>query len=74
MTDIGIHIENAVQTMIGLKITLDTVVPGRALDDNGVVICEYNNDTSGIYWASVVAIKGGCPRSGGYVSIRYGHG
>lgn len=60
MGDIGTHIENAVHTMTGLKLTrvlskLETVVPGRVLDDNGVVLCEYDNGASGIYWASVVA-------------------
>lgn len=60
MADIGTHIENAVHTMTGLKIQrvlgkLDTMVAGRELDDNGVVLCEYDNGASGVYWASVVA-------------------
>lgn len=60
MADIGTHIENAVHTMTGLKIKrllgkLDTMVEGRQLDDNGVVLCEYENGATGVYWASVVA-------------------
>ncbi len=60
MADIGTHIENAVHMMTGLRLTrvlgkLDTMVPGRQLDDNGVVLCEYDNGARGVYWASVVA-------------------
>ncbi len=60
MADIGTHIENAVHTMTGLKLKrilgkLDKMVPGRQLDDNGVVLCEYDNGASGVYWASVAA-------------------
>lgn len=44
--DLGTHVENAVSTMTGLKIKrvlakMDVVVPGRVLDDNDVVLVEY---------------------------------
>lgn len=63
MSDIGTHIENAVHYITGLHIRrllskLDHVVEGRALDDNGVVMLEYDNGASGVYWASQVAV--GC--------------
>ena len=59
--DIGTHIENTVASMTGLKINkllakLDIVVPGRVLDDNDVVMVEYDNGASGVYWCTQVAI------------------
>lgn len=59
--DIGTHIENTVASMTGLKISkllakLDVVVPGRVLDDNDVVMVEYDNGASGVYWCTQVAI------------------
>lgn len=59
--DIGTHIENAVSRMTGLKIKkvlakMDKVVPNRKLDDNSVVLIEYDNGASGVYWASQIAI------------------
>jgi len=61
--DIGIHVENSVAAMTGLKIKrllakMDRIVPGRTLDDNSVVLVELENGASGTYWASQVAI--GC--------------
>lgn len=59
--DLGTHLENAVATMTGLKIKkvlakMDTVVPGRKLDDNDTVLVEYENGATGVYWTSQIAI------------------
>ena len=59
--DIGTHVENAVATMTGLKVRLvlaklDTVVPGRLLDDNDQVLVEYEGGATGINWSTQFAI------------------
>ncbi len=59
--DIGTHVENLVRTVTGLRIAslsarLDTLVPGRALDDNATVLVDYEGGARGVYWASQVAI------------------
>ena len=59
--DLGTHVENAVSTMTGLKIRrvlakLDTIVPGRVLDDNDAVLVEFEGGATGVYWTSQVAI------------------
>lgn len=59
--DLGTHVENAVATLTGLKIKrvlakLDTVVPGRVLDDNDQVLVEFDNGGTGIFWSSQIAI------------------
>ncbi len=59
--DLGTHIENAVATMTGLKVKrllakMDVIVPGRTLDDNDVVMVEYEGGATGCYWSSQVAI------------------
>lgn len=59
--DLGTHVENAVATMTGLKIKrvlakMDVVVPGRVLDDNDVVLVEYEGGATGCYWTSQFAI------------------
>lgn len=59
--DIGTHVENAVATMTGLKVKrvlakLDTVVPGRKLDDNDQVLVEYEGGATGINWTTQFAI------------------
>ena len=61
--DIGTHVENSVAMMTGLKIKrvlakMDRLVPGRTLDDNSVVLVEYEGGASGTYWVTQVAI--GC--------------
>jgi predicted dehydrogenase len=61
--DIGTHIENTVHQMTGLKIKrllakMDIKAENRLLDDNSVVIVEYEGGASGTYWASQIAI--GC--------------
>ncbi len=59
--DLGTHVENAVAMMTGLRIRrvlakMDTVVPGRVLDDNDVVMVEYEGGATGCYWTSQFAI------------------
>ena len=59
--DLGTHVENAVSMMTGLKIRrvlakMDVVVPGRVLDDNDVVMLEYEGGATGVYWTSQFAI------------------
>ncbi len=59
--DLGTHVENAVATMTGLKIKkvlakMDVVVPGRILDDNDVILVEYEGGATGCYWTSQFAI------------------
>lgn len=59
--DLGTHVENAVSMLTGLKIRrvlakMDVVVPGRVLDDNDVVLVEYEGDATGCYWTSQFAI------------------
>lgn len=59
--DLGTHVENAVATMTGLKAKrvlakMDVVVPGRVLDDNDVVLVEYEGGATGCYWTSQFAI------------------
>ena len=59
--DLGTHVENAVAMLTGLKIKrvlakMDVVVPGRVLDDNDVVMVEYEGGATGCYWTSQFAI------------------
>ncbi|MBE6933286.1 MAG: Gfo/Idh/MocA family oxidoreductase [Ruminococcaceae bacterium] len=59
--DLGTHVENAVAVLTGLKIKrvlarMDAVVPGRVLDDNDVVLVEYEGGATGCYWTSQFAI------------------
>ena len=59
--DLGTHVENAVSMMTGMKIKrvlakMDIVVPGRVLDDNDVVMVEYEGGATGVYWTSQFAI------------------
>ncbi len=61
--DIGTHIENTVARMTGLKIkkvlaNMEIKVPTRVLDDNDMVMVQYDNGASGMYWSSQIAI--GC--------------
>ena len=56
--DLGTHVENAVATMTGLKVKrvlakMDVVVPGRVLDDNDVVLVEYEGGATGCYAVKV---------------------
>ena len=59
--DLGTHVENAVAHMTGLKIKrvlakMDVVVPGRVLDDNDVVLVEFEGGATGCFWTSQFAI------------------
>lgn len=59
--DLGTHVENIVASVTGLKIKrvlakMDRLVPGRVLDDNDVVLVEYEGGATGCYWTSQVAI------------------
>src|SRR2546428_13051769 len=59
--DIGTHVENMARTLTGLRIKrlcarLDTLVPGRTLDDNASILVDYEGKARGLYWASQVAI------------------
>jgi predicted dehydrogenase len=59
--DIGSHVENMVGYVTGLRIAslcarLDTLVPGRRLDDNASILVEYQGGAKGLYWASQIAI------------------
>lgn len=61
MGDIGSHAENLMHFITGLDMTglaarLDAFVPGRRLDDNGVVWCGLKNGARGSIWASQVAV------------------
>ena len=61
--DIGSHVENLVSYVTGLRIAslcarLDTLVPGRALDDNASILVEYRGGAKGLYWTSQIAV--GC--------------
>ncbi|MGN6638360.1 MAG: Gfo/Idh/MocA family protein, partial [Mucilaginibacter sp.] len=60
MGDIGTHAAHLAEYISGLKITqmnasLNTVVPGRLLDDDGAVLLRFENDATGVLTASQVA-------------------
>lgn len=59
--DIGSHIEHMVAYITGLKIAelcakLDIIGEGRKLDTNSSVLLKYDNNATGLYWSSQVAI------------------
>ncbi|MBI9087499.1 MAG: Gfo/Idh/MocA family oxidoreductase [Desulfobacterales bacterium] len=58
--DVGSHVEHLVPFVTGLNLTrlaarLDTLVEGRTLDDNGVILTEYDTGARGMYWYSQAA-------------------
>jgi predicted dehydrogenase len=60
MGDIGTHAAHLAEYITGLKITrlcadLNTVVEGRALDDDGGVLLKFDNGASGVLIATQVA-------------------
>lgn len=60
MGDIGTHAANLAEYVSGLKITkvcadINTVVPRRALDDDGAVLLKFNNGASGVLMATQIA-------------------
>jgi predicted dehydrogenase len=59
--DIGSHVENMVSYLTGLRISslcarLDTLVAGRALDDNATILVNYQGGAKGVYWSSQIAV------------------
>lgn len=60
MGDIGTHAAHLAEYITGLRVTalcaeLNTVVEGRALDDDGAVLLKYDNGATGVLIASQVA-------------------
>lgn len=60
MGDIGTHAFNLAEYVTGLQVAkvcadLNTVVPGRMLDDDGAVLLNFNNGASGVLMATQVA-------------------
>ncbi|MCL6524323.1 MAG: Gfo/Idh/MocA family oxidoreductase [Thermoflavifilum sp.] len=60
MGDIGTHAFNLAEYVTGLQVTrlcaqINTVVPGRRLDDDGAVLLEFNNGATGVLMASQIA-------------------
>ena len=61
MGDIGVHAANLTEYVTGLEIAslcadLNTVVPGRQLDDDGTVLLRFANGAKGVLMASQVAL------------------
>lgn len=61
MGDLGSHVENAVAMMTGLKIKrvlarMDKLISVHVLDDNDMVLVEYEGGAVGAYWTSQIAI------------------
>ena len=61
MGDIGVHAFNLAEHVSGLKVNrlaayLNTVVPGRRLDDDGTVLLEYDNGAKGTLLSSQICI------------------
>jgi len=60
MADIGTHSENLVRYISGLQIDemcadLNTLIPGRLLDDDGMALVRYKGGARGIIYASQVS-------------------
>jgi predicted dehydrogenase len=58
--DLGSHIENMVSYLTGLRIAslcarLDKIGEGRVLDDNAVILLEYEGGAKGVFWTSQIA-------------------
>jgi predicted dehydrogenase len=61
MGDIGVHAFNLVEHVSSLKVTrlcaeLNTLVPGRRLDDDGTVLLHFDNGARGTLLASQICI------------------
>ena len=57
LADLGIHIENAVYTMTGLRAVrvlakISGVVDSMTTDDDDMILVEYENGATGMYWAA----------------------
>ena len=60
MGDIGTHAENLAQYISGLRLEavaadLNTFIPGRALDDDGSMLCRYEGGARGVLFASQIS-------------------
>jgi len=60
MGDIGTHALNLAEYVSGLKLSklcadLNTTLPGRVLDDDGIVLLKFDNGASGVLMASQIA-------------------
>ncbi|WP_186757653.1 Gfo/Idh/MocA family protein [Echinicola salinicaeni] len=60
MGDIGTHAMNLAEYVSGLKLDklcadLNTTLPGRVLDDDGIVLLKFDNGASGVLMASQIA-------------------
>lgn len=60
MGDIGTHAFNLAEYVSGLEVKklcadINTIVPNRQLDDDGVVLLKFNNGASGVLMASQIA-------------------
>ncbi|MBS1656058.1 MAG: Gfo/Idh/MocA family oxidoreductase [Bacteroidetes bacterium] len=60
MGDIGTHAAHLAEYITGLKITklcavLNTIVPGRVMDDDGNVILQFDNGAAGVLIATQIA-------------------
>jgi predicted dehydrogenase len=58
--DIGTHAENLAQYISGLRLEavaadLNTFIPGRALDDDGSMLCRYEGGARGVLYASQIS-------------------
>jgi len=58
--DIGTHVESIASYVTGLRLSrvsarLSTLVPGRGMDDTGVVMTEYEGGVQGLYWVCQAA-------------------
>jgi len=59
--DIGSHIENMVSYLTGLEMEslcarLDTIGPGRVLDDNASIMVNFKGGAKGLFWCSQIAV------------------
>lgn len=58
--DIGVHVEYLAGYVSGLRLSrllarLDTLMPGRRMDDTGSIMVEYKGGAKGLYWCSQAA-------------------
>jgi predicted dehydrogenase len=61
MADIGVHAFNLAEFVTGLEVrelcaSLNSVVPGRKLDDDGTVLLRFDNGAGGVLMASQVCV------------------
>lgn len=61
MGDIGVHAFNLTEFVTGLSVSklsaeLNSIVPGRSLDDDGTVLLNYNNGAHGLLFASQICL------------------